>query len=36
VADALGVRIFSLPLTPEKVIAAANAGKNVVKADRHW
>ena len=36
VADALGVRIFSLPFTPEKVIAAADAGKDVVKPDRHW
>ena len=36
IADALGVRIFSLPLTREKVLAAADAGKNVVKPDRHW
>ena len=36
VADALGVRIFSLPLTREKVLAAADAGKDVVKPDRHW
>jgi CO/xanthine dehydrogenase Mo-binding subunit len=36
VADALGVRIFSLPFTPEKVIAAADAGKDVVRPDPHW
>jgi CO/xanthine dehydrogenase Mo-binding subunit len=35
-ADALGVRIFSLPFTPEKVIAAADAGKDVVRPDPHW
>jgi CO/xanthine dehydrogenase Mo-binding subunit len=36
VADALGVRIFSLPFTPEKVLAAADAGKDVVRPDPHW
>jgi len=36
VADALGVRIFSLPFTPEKVIAAADAGKDIVRPDPHW
>jgi CO/xanthine dehydrogenase Mo-binding subunit len=36
VADALGVRVFSLPLTREKVLKAADAGKDVVKPDRHW
>jgi CO/xanthine dehydrogenase Mo-binding subunit len=36
VADALGVRIFSLPFTPEKVIAASDAGKDIVRPDPHW
>jgi CO/xanthine dehydrogenase Mo-binding subunit len=36
VADALGARIFSLPFTPEKVLAAADAGKDVVRPDPHW
>jgi len=36
VADACGARIFSLPFTPEKVIAAADAGKDVVRPDPHW
>jgi CO/xanthine dehydrogenase Mo-binding subunit len=36
VADALGVRIFNLPYTPEKVLAAADAGKDVVRPDPHW
>jgi len=36
VADALGARIFSLPFTPEKVLAAADAGRDVVRPDPHW
>ncbi|MEW5825753.1 MAG: xanthine dehydrogenase family protein molybdopterin-binding subunit [Candidatus Bipolaricaulota bacterium] len=36
VADALGVRVFSLPLTREKVLAAADAGKNVKRPDPNW
>ena len=36
VADALGARIFSLPFTPEKVLAAADAGKDIVRPDPHW
>ena len=36
IADALGVRVFSLPFTREKVLAAADAGKDVVRPDKHW
>ncbi|MEN6369702.1 MAG: molybdopterin cofactor-binding domain-containing protein, partial [Thermotogota bacterium] len=35
-ADALGVRIFELPLTPDRVLKAVERSRTVVRPDRRW
>ncbi|MDD4904446.1 MAG: molybdopterin-dependent oxidoreductase, partial [Candidatus Bipolaricaulis sp.] len=36
VADALGVRIFELPFTPERVLKAVERSRGVTRPDRRW